>query len=264
MRTLRYQWYYIYITLMEKHRLWRYAKQVLVAILIALVPVGVAVAETASSPNYQVTETQFNAGMSLESCSDQYCARASIGDMAVGQGSSSGGGGGTATFGSINSDEPLLEVIVEPGESNLGILTTEQTATKTTVIRIRSYLSDGYTLQIIGDPPKYGNHTLSTPTSPTQSDPGTEQFAINAVANTTPSVGANPVQVPSDQTSFGEVVEGYNTPNFFQYLSGDVIARSLTETGQTDYTISMIVNIGNKTPAGHYSGSFSAVVVPVY
>lgn len=233
----------------------------LLAMLVASGGAGVALAETSKSTNYQTTETQFGAGSSQQTCSDQYCARTSIGDVAGGSGVSSGS---TATFGSITSNEPLLEVIVDPGESNLGTLDTEHTASKSMVVRIRSYLSNGYTLQITGTPPKYGNHTLATPTTPTAAAPGTEQFALNAVANTSPNVGADLVQVPDAQTSFGEVNDNYKTANLFKYVSGDVVAHSAKSSGQTDFTISMIVNISNSTPAGHYSGDFSAVVIAGY
>ncbi len=251
---------------MQKRRLWQYAKPMLLAGLIASggtsAVFAAASTSTSNSTNYQVTETQFGAGSLQESCSGQYCARTSIGDVAGGGGGTSSGS--SATFGQITTDEPLLEVIVDPGETNLGILDAEHTATKTMVVRIRSYLSNGYVLQITGNSPKYANHSLNTPTTPTAASPGTEQFAINAVANTSPNVGAGLVQVPSDQTSFGEVDEDYDTPNLFKYLSGDVVARSQKASGRTDYTISIIVNISNSTPAGHYAGDFSAVVIPVY
>lgn len=247
---------------MQKRRLWRYANQILFVALLVASSAGTAFAETSNSTNYQATETQFGAGSLEESCSGQYCARASIGDMSEGGASKSSGS--TASFGPITDSEPLLEVIVEPGTSNLGVLSTESTATKTTIIRIRNYLSNGYMLQIVGDPPKYGNHSLATPSTPTASDPGTEQFGINAVANTAPNVGANPLQVPSDQTSFGEAADGYKTSNLFKYASGDVVALSETESGRTDYTISMIINVSNSTPAGHYSSDFSAVVIPIF
>lgn len=233
----------------------------LVAVLATIWSAGAVFATTSNSTNYQVTETQFNAGMNLESCSGQYCAQTSIGDMAVGRGESPQS---TAEFGSITPSEPMLEVIVDPGESNLGVLTTERTATKTMVVKIRSYLSAGYVLQVVGDAPKYGDHSLHTPQEPVQSQVGSEQFALNAAANTMPAVGSNLVHTPSNQTSFGEVSEPYASPNFFKYTSGDVIGRSLVESGQTDYTISMIVNISNRTPAGRYEGEFSAVVVPFY
>lgn len=246
--------------LMRNRGLWKYSKPLLVAALLTIGSAGSVFAQSSSSDSYQVTETQFSSGSTLESCSGSYCARATIGD---------GGGfasspNNSASFGSVTPDEPMLEVIVNPGESNLGVLSTEETATKTTTIQIRNYLSDGYTLQITGDPPTYSTHSLATPSTPTASDPGTEQFGINAVANTAPSVGANPAQVPSGDFSFGSVLANYATPNLFMYNSGDVIARSTTSSGRTDYTISMIINVSNSTPAGKFNGEYAAVVIPIY
>lgn len=246
---------------MRKQELWRWAVLALLAVVIVGGNVSTTLAETSKSDSYQTIDTEFGSISNTQNCSGSYCAKASIGDMAAGDSKNTVS---SAKFGSITSADPLLEVIIDPGQSNLGILTTEQTATKTMKVKIRSYLSDGYMLQIVGTPPKYGGHTLAAPTTPTASSPGTEQFAINAVANTTPNVGANPVQVPSSDFSFGVVNDNYNTPNLFKYTSGEVVAHSATESGQTDYTITMIINVSNATPAGHFTGDFSAVVIPVY
>ena len=250
------------IKLMRDRRLWSYVTLVLL-VIVAIGGAGTAVAETSSSAHYQVTGTDFNAISSSKSCSTQYCAKASIGDMTAQTGKNATS---TARFGSIAATDsnPLLEVIVDPGESNLGTLTTESTAYKSMTVRVRTHLSDGYVLQIMGNSPKYGNHTLATPTTPTSASPGTEQFGINATVNTTPNVGADPLQVPSSQTSFGVVNDDYKIQNKFKYINGDEVAHSDSESGQTDYTVSMIVNISNATPAGHYTGDFSAVVVPLY
>lgn len=247
--------------LMQNRNAWWWIRVELLAVAFVCVAAGTAFATTSNSTHYQVTEMELNAGTSLESCSGQYCATASIGDVAAGDSASAHV---AASFGTVTPSEPLLEVIVEPGESNLGVLSAEKTATKTSIVRIRSYLSNGYTLQVVGDPPKYQNHTLATPATPTASAIGTEQFALNVVANTTPVIGAPPEQVPSASMSFGEPHANYATPNLFKYTSGDVIAFSNSASGQTNYTISMIVNISNVTPAGHYMGDFSAVVVPLY
>lgn len=246
---------------MQKRRLWRYVTLVLLAVLVPIASSGTSFAETSSSSHYQVTETQFTSGTSVQSCSGSYCAKVSVGDAAVGDAASTNN---TAKFGSITNSDPLLEVIVESGKSDLGTLTTEKTGTKTMTVKIRNYLSGGYVLQIVGDPPKYNGHTLATSDTPVQSVPGTEQFGINAVANTNPSVGSNLVQVPDDKTSFGAVYDNYNVPNLFMFQSGDNVAHSVKSSGETDYTISVIVNISSATPAGHYSGDFSAVVIPVY
>jgi len=246
---------------MQKQRLWRVILPVLLAVLVPLVIGGTAFAVTSSSSNYKVTETQFTSGTASKSCSGSYCAKVSIGDTAVG---SATGTANSAKFGTITNSDPLLEVIVVAGQSNLGTLTAETTATKTTTVKVRNYLSGGYVLQIIGDPPKYNGHPLDTSNTPVQSVPGTEQFGINAAENTNPAVGANLVQIPDDKTSFGIVYDDYKTPNLFMFQSGDNIAHSTRSSGETDYTISMIVNISNGTPAGRYTGDFSAVVIPVY
>jgi hypothetical protein len=246
---------------MQKRRLGQSVQLVLLAIAVISCGATTMAAALSSSSSYQVTETEFVSGSSAQNCSGQFCAQTSIGDMTAGDATSTTY---KTKFGSLTGSDPLLEVIVDPGVSDLGVLTAEHTATKTTIVRIRNYLSSGYILQIVGEPPKVAGHTLSTPSSPTASTPGTEQFAINAAANTTPLVGAGPVQVPSDQTSFGVVNDAYRTSNLFKFNSGDVVAHSNKESGRTDYTISMIVNISNKTPAGHYSGDFAAIVIPIY
>lgn len=239
---------------------WHYSRPLLLAGLIVIASASTAVAQTAKSPTYQVSETQFGSTSAHQNCSAQYCAKASIGDISGGEKMKTN----TASFEPVESSEPRLEVIVEPGVSNLGVLTTETTATKTMIVRISNYLGGGYTLQIDGSPPKFNNHTLSTPTTPTASTPGIEQFAINVAANTNPSVGAAPQQVPADQEVFGVVDDDYDTPNLFKYSSEEIIARSDSESGRTDYTISMIVNVSNSTPAGHFTGDFSAVVTPAF
>lgn len=214
---------------------------------------------TSSSSNYQILETQF--GSTDKSCSGQYCAQASIGEVSDGKSSTAG----TATFEDITNNEPFLDMIVEAGDSNLGVLTTQTTATKITAIKVRSYLiSGGYSLQIIGNSPKYGSHSLATPSVPTVSTPGVEMFGINVVLNTTPAVGASAVQVPAGQQIFGVVNDNYKTPNQFMYQSEAVIAHGQTDSGRTDYTVSMVVNISNATPAGRYTGDFTAMLVPAY
>lgn len=246
---------------MRKGIVWHHSRPLLLAGIISIVGAGTALAQTSSSPTYQVSETDFGATSLQQNCSAQYCAKASIGNMS---GEDSVDEGSTATFSSVEGSEPHLDVIVDPGESNLGVLTTETTATKTMIVRISNYLGDGYSLLIEGEPPKFAGHTLATSATPVASVLGSEQFGINAVANTTPNVGAGPEQVPSGQETFGVVDDDYLTSNLFKFASGDVIARSQAESGRTDYTISMIINVSNSTPAGHYSGDFAAVVIPAY
>ena len=220
---------------------------------------GLVLAQTSSSNNYQIVESQFGNASSGESCSDEYCARVSIGE----EGRSSAAI--SPEFGKANYSEPLLEMVVEPGESSLGELSTERTGVKIMKIKVRNYLSGGYMLQIIGDPPKYQGHSLKASKDVVEPRPGTEQFAINAVANTVPqTIGENPKLQPSEGDGTSLIRPGYNTPNVFKYVNGDTIAASQENTGGADFTITMMVNISSATPAGLYSGDFAAVILPYY
>lgn len=246
---------------MRNRDLRRYWNWLPLAVILAASWVGIAAADTTSSTHYQVTETQFGSGSALKSCSTNYCGKISIGDNVVGSASSANY---KARFGSNTDNVPLLEVITEDGDQNLGILDTDRTATATRVVKVRTYLSSGYTIQVAGETPTQGTHALTPISTPSTSHQGAEQFGINLAANSAPSVGADPVQVPSSETSFGYVLDDYASPNLFKYLNGDVVAKSDTSTGETDYTISIIINVSNTTPSGRYGGSFSAIVVPKY
>jgi hypothetical protein len=119
-------------------------------------------------------------------------------------------------------------------------------------------------MQMVGEPPTQGTHELSPIPTPTTSHQGAEQFGINLVANTAPEVGDDPLQTPAKQGDFGTPTLEYSYPNLFKYVSGDTIASSQFETGETQYTMSMIMNVSSNTPLGRYGGLFSVVVVPVF
>ena len=242
---------------MQTKRLWGVIGLALVAALFVVVPLvsNKAFAQS-SSDNYQMVESQFGNTSSNESCSDNYCASVSIGN-------DSASSAVVPEFGEANYSEPFLEMIVAPGDSNLGELTTEKTGAKTMQVKIRNYLTGGYRLMVVGDSPKYGARKLNTPTTPTDSRAGTEQFGINVVANTAPAVGSNPVlEGGGGGTSL--VTSNYNTANKFMYVPGQVLAETQANSGGAEFTVSMIVNISNSTPAGKYTGDFAAVVVPYF
>ena len=229
--------------------------------IIGLLSSPVVFATTSTSPSYQLSEPEFGAGSALETCSGQYCAQATIGSLT---GEDATSPSYTASFGPLSTDsEPSLDIIVNPGDSNLGILSTDSTAWITASVQVRSHLAGGYYLQVYGSAPTYADHTLRTPSSPIASTPGEEQFAINAVANTTPNIGLDPVYTSSTPLEGGTVLtENYRTADTFMYQSGDTLAEVTGESSQIQFTISMIVNVSGSTPAGHYSGDFSAVVTP--
>lgn len=227
---------------------------------------GSAVADESSSNNYKINEVQIGGtGSDEEACSSggNYCSRVSVGDLVVGSGKSDSY---SAQFGSNTTAEPLLEVIVQAGTNDMGELDTNKTGTASAVIKVRNYLSNGYVVQLAGEAPSQGTHRLATMTidCPCTSQPGAEQFGINLRENSSPEVGGNPVQVPNSGFAFGAPGENYNTSNLFYFAASDIIAGSSISSGQTEYTLSMVMNVSAATPGGRYNSSYAAVVVPVY
>lgn len=223
--------------------------------------IGAAHAESSQSTNYKVNEVQFGIGGAQNLCSDSYCSSQSAGDTVVGNSRSNSYG----MYGGFNtSDQPYLEVWAEGGSYNLGTLSPDTTATATTELKVRTYLAGGYVMQITGTPLSQGTHTMTGITTPSTSQPGAEQFGINLVNNSAPDIGTDPVHVPSSEFSFGEPADDYGTADLYKYVNGDIVAESDRSSGETHYTISMIVNVSNVTPGGKYTGSYSAVVVPVF
>ena len=218
-------------------------------------------ADESSSSNYMVRETQFGAGGELEACSGSYCSKQSLGDTAAG---STGSANYQAIAGFNTTTDPMLEVEVSNDPIQLGVLTPDAAATGTATIGVRSYLSSGYIVQLVGPAPNIPAHTLNSPNVPTASAVGTEQFGVNLRENSSPALGADPQQIPDDTFSFGNYTTNYGQPNLFMYTDGATIASSNTSSGKTLYTLSMVTNISPVTPAGQYKASFSVVVTATF
>jgi hypothetical protein len=250
----------MFVTLMQKRGFRQFGVMTAMAVMLLCGWVGVAAADSSSSPNYKVEGVQFGSG-SGDSCSGNYCAQSSVGDTLAGTASSANYG---VQFGPTIDKSPLLQVIMIGNTQNLGVLDTDRTATATNVVKVRDYYSRGYTMQMSGEPPTQGTHALTPLPSPTTSHQGAEQFGINLVANDAPEVGANPIQRPGDQGDFGTPTLDYAYPNLFKYSNNDTIASSQATNGETEYTISMIINVSSTTPLGRYGGGFSIIVIPAF
>lgn len=206
-----------------------------------------------ASPSYSVNEIFIGSGGELEACGTDYCARQSAGDTAAG---STSGTLYQANAGFDTPSEPTLEVNVTNTNIDLGVLNNTSTAAASSNFSVKNYLSNGYVVTIEGNSPTYVSgsttSTLDALNSPSLSAVGTEQFGINLVANTTPGIGTNPQQIPDNTFSFGTAAAGYDTPDYFKYVDGDIIAESDQSSGETQYTISIIANIATSTPGGRY------------
>ena len=215
---------------------------------------GSAMAQTHSSTNYSVDQSSFTSGSAVDANSASYNSRVSVGDVAVGVGDSTS----YKTFtGYINPDEEYVELVIPVTTIDMGILSPGTPGTGTATFTARTYLNDEYVIVSPRDPPTLdgGTETIDPMTSATTFNSATEQFGMNLVANTSPvSQGANPAPQPNSSFAFGEAAAGYDTANNYQYNQGDVIAESVTGGyGETQYTISYLMNITSVTPAGVYT-----------
>lgn len=234
-------------------------------VLIAIFALPVVAHAQHTSPNYEIDEVFIGSGGELEACSDDYCAQQSAGSLAAGE-ASSDNYGILAGFGS--PDEPTLSINVSNNNIDMGVLNTSGTAAASANFTVSNYLSDGYIVRVFGDAPTNitgpGTHELTALNSPNPSQPGDEQFGINLVANSVPGIGANPIQQPDSSFSYGVPSIGYDQEDLYKYISGDIIAESEQESGQTDYTMSIIANIANNTPGGQYKTVLVIQVIAVF
>lgn len=231
-------------------------------LLLTLVP-AIALAAQSQSNNYQVNEVFFGSGGELNACSTSFCSKQSAGELVAGNTASSN----FQAQGGFNTDrQPFIEFTVSNTNIDLGKLSTSSTKTATANFTIKAYLSHGYTIVNASDPPVNGNYTMQAITSaPTASSPGTEQFGINLVSNTSPiTFGADKTYTPDSTFASGQVAPDYSNHDMYVYRKDDTIAYSTASSSYTNYTISYIFNISSVTPGGTYELHHVLVATATY
>lgn len=211
------------------------------------------------SNNYKLDETIVGAGGLDNSSSSNYQISIGHSDLAIGESASSNY---IIEAGSKTTPDPTLSFIVGNANANFTTFSPNEPSTATASFSVINYTSSGYIVQIFGDPPTYGDHTITAIATPFTSSIGQEQFGINLVANTIPaSFGANP---DNGQFGFGSVTENYNSDGYFRYEDGGTIAMAQKSSGLTVYTISYLVNVASITPGGQYTSNQTLVIVGTY
>lgn len=218
-----------------------------------------AYANPLQSSNYRFDESAIGSGGLIQSSSANYQASDATGDLATGNAAS-------ANFqveaGSKTTNDPALSFAVNNFDVNFGNFTSSNASVTTANFSVSNYTSFGYVVQIIGNAPSNGSHTLPAMTTTAASQSGVEQFGINLVANTLPvSVGANP---SNGQFGFGLAAPNYGTSNQYRYVSGETIASAPKSSGVTNYTLSYLVNVASLTPGGKYTSNQTLIVTGTY
>lgn len=139
--------------------------------------------------------------------------------------------------------------------SDLGNLDPNTTLTATSQMAVGTNAAIGYTITMYGTTMSAGAHGITALTTPTASVPGTNQFGVNLVANTSPSIGSDP-----DGASPNAVLGAdYDTPNKFAFDSGQVVASAPNVSLVKRYTISYIVNSAANLTPGVYTTTLSFI-----
>lgn len=224
-------------------------------------------AQTSASSSYSTREYYFGTGGETGLTSSQYSARAATGALGVGSSTSANYG---AEAGSITPVEEYIEFVVTGSTVSLGQQSVANTFQGTASFYVKAYVASGYVVRNAAAPPAITSHTMAAPSSATASAIGTEQFGINLAVNTCAlclpltTFGATPVQIPDASFSFGAAASGYNTANAYKYVNNDIIAQSTKSSGQTNYTISYILNVNSTTPSGLYVMNHILVATGTY
>ena len=229
---------------------------------IIFIPNVIAHAQTSSSSSYKTNEYYFGNGGEVDLNSASYKARGAAGGLGVGDGTSANYIGQS---GFVTAQEEYLEFVVNTATVDLGDLTTASAGTGNATFYVRAYTSSGYYVQTLTGTPAYGSNSLTAMTSTAVSAPGTKQFGINLVGNTSPvTFGANPAPQPNSGYAYGTAAAGYGTTNQYRYNAGETIATAPKGIGQTNYTISYIANISPISVAGNYTVNQILLVVAAY
>jgi hypothetical protein len=218
-----------------------------------------ALAQTLQSTNYKMDETSIGTSSPIGQSSSNFGLTSGVGDIGVGNATS-------ANFqinaGSKTNADPVLAFSVNNAVTNFGTFSPSLAATATTTFSVMNYTSYGYTVQLTGNAPSNGAHTINALGSAATSQTGTEQFGVNLVANTQPtSVGANP---DNGAFGYGSVDDNYKTSNYYRYVNGDTIAKSLKSSGVTNYTLTYLINVAGLTPGGQYKSNQTLIVLGTY
>lgn len=239
----------------------KYTKIALIIFTVTfyLSSLSIVKAESAKSSNYRFDESSIGSGGLIESSSENYRVSDATSDLVVGNSASNNY---QINAGSKTTNDPTLSFTINNALADFNNFTPTNPSTATTSFSVTNYTSYGYIVQIIGDTPTNGEHSIPAIKESDEPEINKEQFGINLVANTSPtSIGANPI---NGQFGHGAASDNYKTPNKYRYISGETIAMAPKSSGQTTYTISYLVNVANLTPGGKYTCKQTIIITGTY
>ena len=139
---------------------------------------------------------------------------------------------------------------------DFGELSALKTSTGHTQLLAATNADYGYTIRVLGTTLTSGINVIPALQTADIARTGVSQFGLNLTANSTPPTGAN-VQGDGSAT----IASPYATPNYYQFVSGDILASSPTADSYRLYTVTYIANISKSQPAGIYVSTLQYIAL---
>jgi hypothetical protein len=144
---------------------------------------------------------------------------------------------GSASGDYINFGEPSASA-ARSGQSQMVVATNAE---------------NGYVISLSGTTLTSGNNVIAAMLGDI-SRPGRAQFGLNLRANSQPAVGSDPAG-----PGIGQPTSTYNQPNFFSFISNDVLASAAAASEPRKYTVSYIINVPAGQPPGVYVATMTYI-----
>lgn len=139
---------------------------------------------------------------------------------------------------------------------DFGELSSTKTSTGHTQFLVATNADFGYTIRALGTTLTSGINTIDPLGAQDVSRIGVSQFGLNLRANSTPPTGSD-VQ----GSGVGVVAAGYNTPNYYKFVPGDVLVSSLDPDYFRLFTVSYVVNVSRTQSPGVYVSTLQYVAL---
>ncbi|MES2630639.1 MAG: hypothetical protein V4611_01660 [Patescibacteria group bacterium] len=139
--------------------------------------------------------------------------------------------------------------------TDMGTLDSNSTLTAQSQMAVGTNATGGFAITVNGTSMSAATNVIDSPSTPTKSTPGKNQFGINLVENIEPGVGKD----PEGEWANAVASLNYSTPNMYMYVPGDVVAYSPNVSLMKKFTVSYVLNASPNLRAGVYTTTLTFI-----
>lgn len=139
--------------------------------------------------------------------------------------------------------------------SEMGELSPNDTLSAQSQMAVGTNATAGFVITANGETMSSGTNAIRSLRQPTASQQGVNQFGINLVENSSPTVGKD----PEGEWANAVASDDYGQSNLYKFQSGDIVAYSPNVSLMKKFTVSYIVNSDPNLRAGVYTTTLSFI-----